>query len=201
MVEAGVRGNTIKKSLNFGLSSICAAIISHSHLDHSKGCADIMKFGIDCYMTTETAQALNLSGHRLHIIEPMKQLKIDSWTILPFETVHDCPGSVGFLIKNGSDKLVFLTDTHYCPVRFKGLTIIAIECNWSKQTLSPNLDPAARKRLYRSHFNLDRVKQFLEANDLSQVKEIHLLHLSTRNSDEKLFKETIERLTGIPTYV
>jgi hypothetical protein len=32
-------------------------------------------------------------------------------------------------------------------------------------------------------------QDFLRANDLSRVKEIHLLHLSDRNSSAKLFKK------------
>ena len=40
------------------------------------------------------------------------------------------------------------------------------------------------------------VKEFLRANDLSKVEEIHLLHLSDGNSDEARFKREIQELTG-----
>ena len=201
MIEAGLRGAAIRAALNYQMSSIRAALISHSHLDHSRGCKDIMKAGIDCYMTAETANKLKLSGHRLQIVEPLKQFAIDEWTILPFPTQHDCPGSVGFLVECAGHKLVFITDSFYCRYKFKGLNIIAIECNWSKETLDPGLNPERKKRLYKSHFNLERVLQFLSANDLSKVREIHLLHLSDGNSDEALFKREVQKATGLPVYV
>lgn len=201
LIEAGLRVAPIRVALNYKLASIRAALITHSHGDHAKGCADIMKAGIDVYMTAETVKSLKLSGHRLHIIEPLTQFAIDDWTILPFPTEHDCPGSVGYLIENAGQKMVFITDSFYCKYKFNGLNIIAIECNWSKETLAPDLDPVVKKRLYKSHFNLERVLQFLEANDLSQVREIHLLHLSAGNSDERYFKRSVQEATGIPTYV
>lgn len=76
-----------------------------------------------------------------------------------------------------------------------------VECNWSKSTLDPDLDPSVKKRLLRSHFSLENVKKFLAANDLSRVREIHLLHLSDGNSDAAMFKAEIEQLTGKPVYV
>jgi hypothetical protein len=33
------------------------------------------------------------------------------------------------------------------------------------------------------------------------LQEIHLLHLSDANSNEKEFKEKIQKLTGVPVYV
>jgi phosphoribosyl 1,2-cyclic phosphodiesterase len=201
LIEAGVAVKQIRVALGYKLSSTQGALISHYHSDHSKGCKGLIKAGIDCYMTKETAKALKLSGHRLHIIEPLRQFKINNWIVLPFPTEHDCPGSVGFLIQRGKEKMLFLTDSFYCRYRFRGLNIIAIECNWSEETLAPDLDPVVKKRLYRSHFNLDRVLGFMAANDLSVVREIHLIHLSAGNSDAELFKKQVMKATGKPVYV
>jgi phosphoribosyl 1,2-cyclic phosphodiesterase len=41
----------------------------------------------------------------------------------------------------------------------------------------------------------------LEANDLSNVKNIVLIHLSSGNSNGPEFKNRIQRETGIPTYI
>jgi phosphoribosyl 1,2-cyclic phosphodiesterase len=84
---------------------------------------------------------------------------------------------------------------------FTGLTIIAVECNWSKETLAPNLDRVVRERLYTSHFSLENVIKFLKANDLSKVHSIYLLHLSRDNADPEYFRSEIEKLTGKPVYI
>ena len=57
------------------------------------------------------------------------------------------------------------------------------------------------RRLTKSHFSLENLKSFLKANDLSQVREIYLIHLSDANSDEEKFKYEIAALTGKPVIV
>ncbi|MDT3426106.1 phosphoribosyl 1,2-cyclic phosphodiesterase [Paenibacillus forsythiae] len=76
-----------------------------------------------------------------------------------------------------------------------------IECNYSQEivnrrVLAGELHPAQKKRLLRSHFSLEHVKDFLKANDTRGVEEIWLLHLSDGNSDAALFKREIQELTG-----
>ena len=202
IVEAGVSIKRIKKACNFKLSSVCGAIITHRHKDHSVALPELVRSGIDAYMTFPTAQAYNLEDHhRVHIIEPLKQFKIAGFTILPFETQHDCPGSVGYLVGNSTDKMVFATDTYYVRYKFQGLTHIAVECNYSKVTLSPDLHPVRKRRLFTSHFSLENVVEFLKANDLSKVRAIYLLHISPENADPDIFKHTVQALTGKPVYL
>ena len=201
LIEAGVTTKRIKMALDYRLSSVCGCLISHRHLDHCQGVKGVMDAGIDCYMTAETAAALGLSGHRLGIIEPRRQFQAGGYQVIAFEAQHDCPGAVGYLVSDGDDKLLFATDTFYVRHRFSGLTHIAVECNYSSDTMAPGLDPERKKRLYSSHFSLDNVEKFLQANDLSRVREIHLLHLSRENSDAEGFKNKIQALTGKPVFV
>jgi phosphoribosyl 1,2-cyclic phosphodiesterase len=201
IIDAGVPIRKIKQAFNFNLRSIDGALISHQHTDHLSGVRDLARAGINCFMSAETAEGTNIPDHhRINVIEPLKQFRIAGWTALGFPTQHDCPGSLGYLVTDGTDKLLFATDTFYIHHRFQGLTILAIECNWSKRTLSPGLDPERKKRLYRSHMNLERCKQFLQANDLSKVREVHLIHMSRENSNADLFVKEIEALTGKPVY-
>lgn len=201
LIEAGLSGKTLKKALNYRLSQLKGCLLSHAHSDHSRGCMDVVRAGVDCYLSKETAEMLNIEEHRVKIIEPLKQFSIDNFNILPFSTEHDCPGSLGFLIENCCNKLVFITDSYYCKYKFKGLTHICIECNWSDDTISENIPECLKQRIYRSHFSLERVLEFMESNDISNVREIHLLHLSYDNSNEEFFKQRIQAATGKPVFV
>lgn len=206
LIEAGVPISKIKKALDFKLNGISACLISHQHLDHAKAVHNIAKAGVDCFMLQETAQALKFEGHRLHVIEPLRQFEVSGFSVLPVPINHEdiktgerVPG-VGFLISEGIEKLFFYIDSFYCKYRFSGLTIIALGVNYSKKTLAPDLNTARKKRLYRSHMSLESAIKLLKANDLSKVREIHLLHLSRENSNPDYFKSEIQKATGKPVY-
>lgn len=212
LLECGISINEILRKTNAmgGVSSLAGCLVSHGHKDHAKAVKDLMKFGIDIYLSQGTAD--EISGldpwrHRLHIIKARQQFQFGTWTILPFETQHDAAEPLGFLMVNqGGDKLLYATDTYYIRYRFAGLTHVMIECNYSLDILRANVaaglvEPALKNRILQSHFSLEHVKDFLRANDLSKVQEIWLLHLSDGNSDADRFKREIQELTGKPVYV
>jgi len=178
-----------------------------STFDHSKAVKDIMRAGIDCYISAGTAEALGLSGHRVHIIKAKQQFQVGTWTVLPFETQHDAAEPLGFLLANqDGERLLYATDTYFIRYRFANLNVIAVECNYSSDILKRNVEAGAvpkelKSRILKSHFSLENVKRFLQANDLSRVQEIWLLHLSEQNSCEKRFKEEVQKITGKPTYI
>lgn len=208
LIEAGIPYKEIQRKLNFKISEIAACLISHEHKDHCKAVKDVIKAGIDCYMTQGTKEAIELDWHRIKVIKPKQQFKVGSWTILPFETQHDAVEPVGFLLYSNvtKEKLLYATDTYYIKYRFQGLTHIMVECNYSLDILKGNvekglIEPELKNRLLRSHFSLENVKEFLKANDLSKVEQIWLLHLSDNNSDAERFKREIQELTGKEVYI
>lgn len=202
LLECGVQLPKIKQALGHVLD-VEACLITHSHLDHARSAADLLRLGVDIYCSLETSGALALKdlSHRMHFVRSGQQFEAGPFTVMPFSVEHDVPGSLGFLISDGHDKLLFAIDTAYIGPRFKGLTCICIECNWSEKTLSPSLDPYVKRRLLKSHMSLETCKTFLTAQDLSTVQGIHLLHLSEGNGDAELFKREIQALTGKPVYM
>lgn len=208
LLEAGLKYKDIQRALAFRVSRLAGCLITHEHNDHSLSVPNLIKAGIDVYTSKGTAEALKVeNSHRVKPVIAQERFTIGTWTILPFETEHDAAEPLGFLIANqDGDKLLFATDTYYLRYRFAGLTHIMVECNYSMDILNANITadrmPAVLKnRLLKSHFGLENVKDFLQANDLSCVQEIHLLHLSDGNSDEERFKREIAELTGLPVYV
>ena len=80
IIEAGLSLKKLLKLPDFDISKVSGVLISHSHADHSAYCQDFLKFGISCFMTLETAEALNLEKNNIgiEIIEPKKTFKIGS---------------------------------------------------------------------------------------------------------------------------
>lgn len=207
LLEAGIRFKDIQRALQFRVSGLSGCLISHEHGDHSKAIADLMKAGVNVYASLGTLEALGLTSHRAKPVRSREQFQIGTWTILPFDVQHDVSEPMGFLLANQEgEKLLFATDTYYIKYRFEGLTHLLIECNYAESILDSNIVagrvPAImKKRLIRSHFSLENVKEFIRANDMSRVQEIWLIHLSDNNSDEGLFKRELQELTGRPIYI
>ncbi len=206
MIECGIPIKKIKAGCDYKLHQVEACLISHEHQDHCKAAQDIMAAGIDIYCSQGTAQACGISGHHVCIVKAGKQFKIGAWVVKPFEAQHDAAEPLGFLIYDGEEKLLFATDTYYLRYRFPGLTKIALECNYTLDTLDDNIasgfvEASRRSRLLASHMSLEQCKKTLEANDLSQVRQIYLLHLSAQNADAVRFKREIQRLTGKEVYI
>ena len=196
-----------RKDVVSGSARLRLALYLTSTFDHSKAVKEIMHAGIDCYISAGTVEALGLSGHRLNIIKAKQQFRIGTWTALPFDTQHDAAEPLGFLLANqAGDKLLYATDTYYIRYKFHGLTHIMVECNYSLDILKRNVDAGAvpkelKSRILKSHFSLENVKRFLQANDLSKVQEIWLLHLSDNNSNAERFKREIQELTGKMVFI
>ncbi|WP_074349619.1 MBL fold metallo-hydrolase [Proteiniborus sp. DW1] len=211
LIEAGIPWKEMLKGLDYDISNVLACLVSHEHLDHSKSVADVMKAGIDCYMSKGTIDALNIPHNQSYRAIPARegfQIDFGDFTVLSFKTEHDAADPRGFLIqyRPTKEKFLFITDSYYSKYKFKGLNYILIECNYIKETLDQNIengyiDDSMKPRLLQSHFSLENVKEFLKANDLSQCQNIILLHLSDRNSDENQMIKEIEELTGIRPYV
>jgi len=206
LLEAGIRFQDLRRAVGFGLSRLAACLVSHEHQDHARAVADVLKAGVDVYASAGTWEALGIRHHRAHTIRALQQVRIGPWTVLPFDTVHDAAEPLGFLLATGPGKALYLTDSGYCKYRFQGLTHIMLEVNHSvellRQAVASGAIPLAHKnRVMRNHMSLERALEFLRANDLSQVQEIHLLHLSDQNSNAEEFKAAVQRATGLPVYV
>lgn len=207
LLEAGIRYKDIQRGVGFRINAVAGCLVTHEHGDHSRSVKDVVKAGIDAYASAGTWSALGITHHRARVVEAQKPFTIGTWTILPFDVQHDVSEPMGYLLANkAGDKLVFLTDTYYCRYRFEGLTHIMVECNYSLRILNENVSAGRvpevmKKRLLRSHFSMEHMLDFLKANDLRRVEEIWLLHLSDNNSDEALFKRTVQELTGKPVFV
>lgn len=202
LLEAGVDLNKLRDA-KIDLVQLSGALITHEHLDHSKHARKLARY-TRIYSTKGTLDKIDfgLSAYNKVEIEKNKPFKIGTFTVIAFETQHDAMDPVGYLIYSNKTKerLLFATDTYYIKSKFKNLNYIMIECNYSNEIVKKNLEAGMNevrvKRLYTSHFELENVKKFLKAQDLSGVKEIYLMHLSDGNSDAEVFKREIQKATG-----
>ena len=195
LLECGVSHKQLQKLSGFSLSEFQACLVSHEHKDHAKAVADLIGRGMTVYMSQGTAEALETEGAEL--IEDKEQFNIGSLDIVPFATFHDAREPLGFLIKSrvDGDVLAFATDTVNLRYKFPGLNILAIEANYDKAILDrcEKMPEKVRYRITNSHMEIDTLCDYLRSLDLSQCREIHLLHLSDATSHEGHFINKVTR--------
>ena len=93
-----------------------------------------------------------------------------------FDTVHDAAEPLGFLIAGDGEKVLYLTDGILCLL--PGADTDHDRVQYSKD-LDRNIEgeapPGMRRHLLRSHMGLDRVLDFLAANDLTGERSFFYL--------------------------
>ena len=195
LLECGISHNKLQKLSGFSLSEFQACLVSHEHKDHAKAVEELISRGMAVYMSTGTAEALETEGAEL--IEDRNQFNVGSLDIVPFTTFHDAREPLGFLIKSrrDGDVLAFATDTVNLRYKFPGLNILAIEANYDKNILERcvKMPEKVRYRIANAHMEIDTLCDYLRSLDLSQCREIHLLHLSDATSHEGHFINKVAR--------
>ena len=195
LLECGVSHKKLQKLAGFQLTEFQGVLVTHGHKDHAKSALELISRGMDLYMSQGTAEELETDA--VNMIEHMEQFNIGSFDIVPFTTFHDAREPLGFLIKSrvDGDVLAFATDTVNLRYKFPGLNILAIEANYDKNILErcEKMPEKVRYRITNSHMEIDTLCDYLRSLDLSQCREIHLLHLSDATSHEGHFINKVAR--------
>ncbi len=209
VLECGVSRQDCLAALNWSTAKVAGCLLTHEHGDHAKYVHDYLQL-MAVYTSKGTAEAVMESAaygivRKPTILEPLKSVRIGEFLVLPIPAQHDAAEPFAYLIEHpGIGRLLFATDTYYLQYRIPRLNHLLIECNYSRPILDANTEaeiiPAAlRKRTLASHMSLEHLKEMLAANDLTQLSQIVLIHLSARNSDKDAFCREIIKQTGKPT--
>lgn len=201
LLECGIPFKELKRKSNFVVpSKIDACLVSHSHGDHSKCVKDLLRYGVTVMALQATFDELCIKGHHNAKCVVNKQyLSVGTFDIMFIEMFHDVP-CLGFFIYSSvtKEKLLFATDTYMIKYAINDLNYIMIEANYDIDLVESD---SLRKRLVNSHMSIETTIQYLNTIDLSKIKEIYLMHLSSRHSNADDFKKRVMQATGKPVIV
>lgn len=208
LLDAGLPLRAIQRGLNYHLSDITAALISHSHGDHSKAVKDLRERGIDIYASAETLKEIGIDGPGTYPVAAVcgKAFHVGTFSVMPFDVHHDVR-NLGYLLSGvNGERLVYITDTYYTDYTFPDVTHWMIECNYVTDILEHNaatgaIPQAVAHRIPQSHMSLETVCELFRANDMKAAKEIYLLHCSDGNGDAERMKKAVQEIAGCPVYV
>ena len=205
ILEAGIKLQEIKKALNFNISTIVGCCITHEHGDHAKYVLQYLEARIPVRKSEGTMHRTIPSDYASFLplmCEAGSRFSLGGFDIIPFDVQHDAEEPLGYLIRHEEcGTVLFATDTYYLKYKFPGLNNVLIECNYDLNILDHNTDaghisPVRRERTIKSHMSYNTCLETLQANDLSQVNNIILIHLSDANSNESEFVTGIKAATG-----
>lgn len=205
IIECGVPFLQVKKAINFQTQRIDGCIISHEHGDHFKYHKEYV--GTNLFMSAGTMKHFKGVGiHRCNIIKDKQPFNVGSFRIFPFNIQHDAEEPLGFVISHEeSGNILFLTDTSNWRYQIPNIHHMIVEANYCEDILDRKSiitgNKFLRDRITNSHLSIRQCLQLLALNDLKNVENIVLIHLSDSNSNEEDFKSKVERLTAKQTHV
>ena len=162
--------------------------------DHCKYIKDYLECGIPIYTNDETVEVAEvIYGELLHGVPEKKPFILGNFKITPFYVPHDNTPCFAYQIYHEEiGKLLFLTDLEYCKYRFKDVSQILVEANYSKDIINqdnPNFD-----HVCRGHMELNTTLGFLNTNDNPSLMNVVLLHLSDSNSNSEYFSQKVKEI-------
>lgn len=206
LLEAGMKMADVKRAINFRLQDVVGCVVTHVHGDHAKYATEYAKFGVKVYCNDDVVNNKYFPFGMSYDVMSGKTYHIGSFSVTPFDVAHDVP-CLGYLVRHPEmGILLFATDTYKLPVTFKGVDHFLIEANYSDELLKQNvwkgsINKAQADRIMLSHMSLEYTVNYLLSCDAKSAKTITLCHLSERNSDPDMFKQTVAGAFGVPTFI
>lgn len=178
------------KKMDFDYHHADGLLITHAHKDHISQ--------IKMFTDIEIYSPIAFVGIKSRIIKPLEIFKIKDLTILPIPLSHDCEKTVGYIIFDGQETLVYMTDTGYVSNRnaelIKHADYYVIESNHDPQMLMQTKRPMMiKKRILSDNGHLSNEDSALLMSRCinGNTKEIILAHISQEANDLSLAYNTM----------
>lgn len=207
VLDVGITFNELKKSVAGKISNM-HILVTHKHGDHSRGMKKAMEFGVDVFSSQECFEDMGVppTNLRARRVEANVPFEAGSFYVVPFDVIHDVK-CFGFLIYHEECGIVcYITDTSYIPTIFEDTKVnhFIIEANYcfdimQKRVWDNKLHISRGYRVENTHLSIDECMQILGNQDLSEVDNILLVHLSDGNGNETEFLSKVKARTGRPT--
>lgn len=202
MLDCGIPIQAIYRAVGFKPTALDACLVSHAHSDHLKAAPEMLKAFMPVYMSGLTAELgrIDRMSPTLRIAQEGRPIRVGKWVIQPFDTVHDAPGSLGYVVRHTEENVTvcYATDTGFIRYVFPGMNVLLVECNYLDEIIDERKSELGDRylRLKENHMGLNRLKSYLQKVDKTCLRQIVLLHLSDSNSDADRMLNEIRQLTG-----
>jgi phosphoribosyl 1,2-cyclic phosphodiesterase len=164
-------------------------LITHDHSDHV---SQIRHFAdLSIYSPVEIP---DIDTFR---VRSMQKFTIGRITVTPIALSHDAPNTTGYILDNGEEKIVYITDTGYVNEKYnplmEGADYIVLESNHDVDMLMHTRRPQYLKQRIcgdQGHLNNEETAEILTHIVTPRTKMILLAHISQEANTRELALQT-----------
>ncbi|MGI6608022.1 MAG: MBL fold metallo-hydrolase [Erysipelotrichaceae bacterium] len=194
MIDCGITKKYLKESfdkIGFDSEDIDGVLITHSHSDHLNNLKIIKD--LDVY------SPFKITGlNKNHLISPIELFTVKNLNILAIPLSHDTDITVGYVIFDGQETLVIVTDTGYLSDKnikiIKNANYYIMESNHDPEMLLNTTRPKVIKSRILSdygHLSNEDCGYALSQCINEDTKEIVLAHISQEANTRELAYDTV----------
>lgn len=200
LLDFGISKKRVSDALSrfsFAFEDISAFFITHTHSDHASNAFNAPVEKIYCPQPKISKIQTLVVGE--HLVKPFQTIFIDGFKVVSFPLSHDCPNTMGYVIDDGEEKLVYLTDTGFVPEKdfsfIKDSTYYIFESNHDAKMLYESKRPEYLIRRIISdtgHLSNYDASYYLSSLIGEHTKEVVLSHLSDECNTPQLALDTFD---------
>lgn len=185
LLDLGLARKEILKGIDFNVTDVVGAVVSHGHGDHAKAVKGFENMGIPVFKPFDETKAC-----------PIK-IRYGSFGIQAFKVPHDGVPCYGFYITVDGHRILYATDYLHLPVSFrtKRLTNMIVECNYQKEYL--NKESPKYDHQLKGHCSLDTlIEKVIKENMTSDLRTVILCHLSGDSANPEECLSEVKKFVG-----
>ncbi len=173
------------EKIHLQFSDIDALLVTHDHTDHVSQ--------LRHFLHQDIYSPIDLPDAEVFTVRPNRSFVIGSVQITPIALSHDALNTTGYILENGFEKFVYITDTGYVNQKYmpllKGADYIVMESNHDTAMLMRTSRPQyVKSRIIsdQGHLSNEDCAGVLNAIITEKTKMIILAHISRQgNTREK----------------
>lgn len=173
---------------------IDALLITHDHSDHISQ--------LNMFKDLPIYSPVELSDIESFHVEQMHPFFVETLKVTPLALSHDAPHTTGYILENGMEKMVYITDTGYVKDSYfplcKGADYIVMECNHDVEMLMHTRRPQyVKARIFsdEGHLCNEDCAEVLDQIVTRNTKSIFLAHISQEgNTRERALSVVCDKL-------
>lgn len=197
LLDVGITFKEIKIGIDFQISKVKGALITHGHHDHALAARDFEKAGIPIIAPyIEKPKVTHLGGGFMVQFFPLTDNE-NHFTHSNGDG-SECP-IYGYVITHDIEpvKMVYITDCSLIKWRFKNVNTLLLGIDYLDEKIVNEKDEFKRRHVISGHMELKTGIEFIKVTDRDKtLKNVIIGHLSEDNSDYKIFEEEISKVTN-----